>query len=989
VSGLTPESVELFLQEASENLQYLREYSGILQEPQTHPDDLEKLYIAAHTLAGTSASYGFPLFSEVGAKMAHIFHYAMHATLTADMHGPLTEFISDAISVLEFDLLQISTNGEETSDDIAAFKQRYSFAFPAAPAPETKFADASQQDVDQPTADAPPAYSYADHLPADGEVGDEVLEFFIPEAEEHLQAVTECLLALEASPNPEEIHRLFRSMHTIKGSAAQVGLHRLSAVAHRVEDLIGQLRDGTLQPSADIVDICLESVDVLKKFLHRQWAGDLEMRAAVDPLLARIAELVPEEASEAAPESATANSADSSATETAAPAYAQRAASQALPQAKSVRISLDRLDRMMNAVGELVINRTRMVGRLAELTKLVEVLNFSKSRLSGKVSEFQEKHEFSRIRPSLMSGPFAPQMDTFRPPFTSMPSMISSDSLEFSELEMDRYDDFSILSRSLTEISADVNVVLTQLEGFMGRVDSDIDEFTKLAHHLQDEITAARMVPIGNLYTRLSRTVRDAANATGKPIDLSLEGSNTELDNNIIQHVSDPLIHLVRNAVAHGVEDPQTRQRAGKSEKGHISVRAYHRGNHIFIEVEDDGRGIDYDSVRRRVVEMGAMSPIAAAELSERELREFLFRPGFTTASSMSELAGRGVGLDVVRANVHALNGEIEVRSEPGRGACFTVKVPLTLIISQALFVRCGKSTFALPLAVVEEIRRLKPSEIEDVGGKLLTRVRDVVTEVVRLDVQLGLPALEPINGYFHMVIVKVAGRQVGVVVEEVLGKDEIVIKNLGDYLRSVKLFPGTTIAPDGSLILLIDLNRLASAESAERNALLSSSPAARVFAPGSEAVAAGSIPAEAVDPVANELVVVVADDSISVRKFVGRMLEKAGYRVKLASDGLEASEIVAQIGCHLVVTDLEMPRMNGYELMSHMRQDPTTRKIPVLVVTSRAGAKHRDRAMKEGASAFLTKPVQEDQLIATVESLIGSERPLGRPASGVTVRQS
>ena len=991
MNGPSSESVELFLQEASENLQYLREYSGILQEPQTRPDDLEKLYIAAHTLAGTSASYGFPQFSEVGAKMAHIFHYAMHATLTPDMHGPLTEFISDAISVLEFDLLQISTNGEETTGDIAAFKQRYSFAFPAAPASESRTSEqAARAEASELPADEPAAYSYVDRLPEDAEVGDEVLEFFVPEAEEHLQTVTECLLALEGSPNPEEINRLFRSMHTIKGSAAQVGLHRLSAVAHRVEDLIGQLRDGALHPSAEIVDICLESVDVLKKFLHRQWAGDLEMRAAVDPLLARIAEYVPEGAAETVSEGAAAANADSGASEAAAPTAAAKRTKQApLPQAKSVRISLDRLDRMMNAVGELVINRTRMVGRLAELTKLVEILNFSKSRLSGKVSEFQEKHEFSRIRPSLLSGSFAPQMDTFRPPFTSMPQMISSDSLEFSELEMDRYDDFSILSRSLTEISADVNVVLTQLEGFMGRVDSDIDEFTKLAHHLQDEITAARMVPIGNLYTRLSRTVRDAANATGKPIELSLEGSNTELDNNIIQHVSDPLIHLVRNAVAHGVEEPQTRQRAGKSEKGHISVRAYHRGNHIFIEVEDDGRGIDYDGVRQRVVEMGAMSPVAAAELSERELREFLFRPGFTTASSMSELAGRGVGLDVVRANVHALNGEIEVRSEPGHGACFTVKVPLTLIISQALFVRCGKSTFALPLAVVEEIRRVKPSEIEDVGGKLLTRVRDVVTEVVRLDVQLGLAQLEPINGYFHMVIVKVAGRQVGVVVEEVLGKDEIVIKNLGDYLRGVKLFPGTTIAPDGSLILLIDLNRLASAETAERNALLSSSPAARVFAPGAEAVAAGNIPSEAVDAVVDERVVVVADDSISVRKFVGRMLEKAGYRVKLASDGLEASEIVAQIGCHLVVTDLEMPRMNGYELMSHLRQDPVLRKIPVLVVTSRAGAKHRDRAMKEGASAFLTKPVQEDQLIATVESLIGSERPLGRPASGVTVRQS
>jgi chemosensory pili system protein ChpA (sensor histidine kinase/response regulator) len=991
VNGPNQESIELFLQEASENLQYLREYSGLLQEPQTKPEDLEKLYIASHTLAGTSASYGFPQFSEVAAKMAHIFHYAMNAVLTPDMHGPLTEFISDAISVLEFDLLQISSSGAETSDDIATFKQRYAFAFPAAPAESAMELTEESVGAGEPVPGVFVVDSFVGRLPQDGEVPDEVLEFFVPEAEEHLQAVTECLLALEGNPNADDINRLFRSIHTVKGSAAQVGLHRLSAVAHRVEDLIGHLRDGALQPSAEIVDLCLQSVDVLRKFLTRQWSSDAEMIAVVDPLLARIAELAPEESAEDAHEAEVAAEADAGAplADAVVPAASRPAAAQPLPQAKSVRISLERLDRMMNAVGELVINRTRMLGRLAELGKLVEVLNFSKSRLSGKVSEFQEKHEFNRIRTKLVPGSHAPQMDTFRRPSPALPSVTSNDPFEFSELEMDRYDDFNILSRSLTEISADVSEVLAQLDGFMGRVDADIDEFTKLAHHLQDEITAARMVPIGNLYTRLSRTVRDAAQATGKPVELSLEGVETELDNNIIQHISDPLIHLVRNAVAHGIDDADARRDAGKPEKGRISVRAYHRGNHIFIEVEDDGSGIDYDRVRQGIIDSGAVSPVAAAELSERELREFLFRPGFSTATSTSELAGRGVGLDVVRSNVHALNGEIEVRSEKGRGACFTVKVPLTLIISQALFVRCGTSVFALPLAVVEEIRRLRPSEIEDVGGKLFTRVRDVVTEVVRLDLQLALAPLEPLNGYFHMVIVKVAGKHVGVVVEEVLGKDEIVIKNLGDYLRRVKLFPGTTIASDGSLILLIDLNRLVSADTAERHALPASSPAARVFAPGAEAVAAGSIPSEAVDAIENDRVVVVADDSISVRKFVGRMLEKAGYRVKLAADGFEASEIIAQVGCHLLVTDLEMPRMNGYELMAHLRQDPITRRIPVLVVTSRAGAKHRDRAMKEGASGFLTKPVQEDQLIATVESLIGSETPHGRPAAGVPLRQS
>jgi chemosensory pili system protein ChpA (sensor histidine kinase/response regulator) len=326
-----------------------------------------------------------------------------------------------------------------------------------------------------------------------------------------------------------------------------------------------------------------------------------------------------------------------------------------------------------------------------------------------------------------------------------------------------------------------------------------------------------------------------------------------------------------------------------------------------------------------------------------------------------------------VRANLAALNGEIEIETQKSLGTRFTLKVPLTLIISQALFVRCGTNTFAFPLAFVEEIRRIRDADIEEVGGKLLTKVRDVVTEVVRLDAQLGLEPIEAVNGWYRLVIVNVAGRQVGIVVEEVLRKDEIVIKNMGEYLRNVKLFPGATIAPDGSLILLVDINRLIVGESIERRPLMTAANAARIFAPGAIAVAAGEIPLEAIDVVEREKVVVLADDSISVRKFVGRMLEKAGYRVKLACDGLEALEMVTQTGCDLVVTDLEMPRTNGYELMLHLRQQAETRHIPIMVVTSRAGAKHRERAMKEGAASFMVKPVQEDQFVAEIERLIGS----------------
>jgi chemosensory pili system protein ChpA (sensor histidine kinase/response regulator) len=1098
MSGPGQEFVELFLQEASEHLQFLREYSGVLLDPYPLPEDIERLYIAAHGLAGTAGTYSYKYFSEVTGKLAHIFQYAMNSTIGPDACSPLVEFIYEAIAVLESDLLMISANGVEAEDDVKSFKQRYPFAFqqsveepegqavmtrpqppaerrsPAAPPaeepPAVEASPSAATEAEPPAAnavaDAPASeqggevepvpeiektlqiepsgligaaqdvFEQADKndeldleaqaaqaftpslldLPPDDNIAAEVLEFFVPEVEEHLQSITESLLALEANPNPEDINKLFRAMHTIKGSAAQVGFRRLSTIAHRAEDLIARLRDGELKPSASIVDLCLESVDILKKQLYRQWSDEQSFQDAAMAYFQRIdqledveAEILEQEAEEAAEKGLTDDGqiplepaleiaaepiaevevdASRNEREEIAALAAGRREPAGVPQSKSVRIALERLDRMMNAVGELVTNRTRMLGRLKELERLADVLNFSKARMTDKIGEFQEKYEFSRVNLGPLSTPghSLPRRSPlpedksgsviaypFRGGYSSYSHSFDTALANFSELEMDRYDDFGILSRSLTEISADITEVLTQLDGFVRRVDGDIDEFTKLAHRLQDEITQSRMVAIGNLYTRLSRAVRDASKAAGKRVELVLAGAETELDNNIIQQIADPLLHLVRNAVAHGIERADERYNAGKSDCGNIAVRAYHRGNHIYIEVEDDGRGIDYERVRTAAAELELVKAEDVRSLSSKELLDLMFLPGFSTAPRKTELSGRGVGLDVVRTNLDALNGEIEIETRKGVGTRFTLKVPLTLIISQALFVRVGKHTFAFPLAFVEEIRRVRFSDIEEVGGKRLAKVRDSLTEVVHLDAQLGLEAVEPMNGWYRLVVVNVAGKQVGIVVEEVIGKDEIVIKNLGEFLRNVKMFPGATIAPDGSLILLVDLNRLVVGESIERRPLMTAANAARIFLPGAVAVAAGEIPDEAIERVEKEKLVLLVDDSISVRKFVGRMLEKAGYRVRLASDGLEALEIVSQGGVDLVVTDLEMPRTNGYELMLHLRQNPEARNIPVMVVTSRAGSKHRERAVREGAKAFMVKPVQEEQLVAQVGALIGS----------------
>src|SRR6266849_930097 len=382
VSSVDREGVEMFLQEASEHLQYLREYVSVLQEVEPRHEDLERLYIAAHTLSGTSASYGFPRFSEIAGKLAHVFQYSLNAPLGSDLHGPLTEFLSDGISLLENDLLEISDTAKENLEDIAAFKERYRFAFPTEPPPLNYSQPDSRgqfvAEAGEVSAAAAATGSYFDTLPTDDEVPDEILEFFQPEAEEHLQIVSDCLISLEGNNNPEEINKLFRAIHTVKGSAAQVGLKRLGGIAHRVEDLIGRLRDGEIEPSPTVVDLCLASVDVLKKTLHRQWADESEMRAEVDSLLGRIAEFAPPEEEEFEASQSAAEDTNASADESAAQAPAMTRKAAKLPvaanAAKSVRIALERLDRMMNTVGELVINRTRMVGRVAELEKLVDTL---------------------------------------------------------------------------------------------------------------------------------------------------------------------------------------------------------------------------------------------------------------------------------------------------------------------------------------------------------------------------------------------------------------------------------------------------------------------------------------------------------------------------------------------------------------------------------------------------------------------------------------
>ncbi|MGH7413696.1 MAG: hybrid sensor histidine kinase/response regulator, partial [Candidatus Rokuibacteriota bacterium] len=554
--------------------------------------------------------------------------------------------------------------------------------------------------------------------------------------------------------------------------------------------------------------------------------------------------------------------------------------------------------------------------------------------------------EFRRQAPTLPGHGRGPERDD-----TGEPRDISE---LFAELEFDRYDDVSILARSVTEMSADVTEVRSQHVTLLRSIREDSVQLQRLTAALRKEVARARLVPIGRLFTRVAQQVREAARATGKVVTLTVSGESAEVDNGVIEQIADPLLHLIQNAVGHGIEPAGERESRGKTAQGHVTLSASQEGGFIVVQVEDDGRGIDADLLRRRAVERGLLPAAEAATLPDLEVLNLIFVPGFSTASEVTQTSGRGVGLDVVRTNVSRLNGEIHVATEPGRMTRFVLKLPLTVAIADALMVRCGPETLAFPLSAVSVMRSVAPHEILTAGGRETMRLDDQVIDLVRLDHVLDLAASPPVTR-LPVVVMRGGGRPFGVVVDELLGKEEIVIKSLGPLLDGTGPFSGATISGEGRVILLLDATLL-------REAAGRRSTAAR---------ASRERPARPIDIVDGRPRVMLVDDSVSIRKFVGQMLEKAGFHVVTAVDGQDALQQLLDVTVDVVVTDLEMPRLNGYALIEDLRRRTATREVPVVVMTTRAGGKHASLARRLGARHYVTKPVDEQSFVRLVESVV------------------
>jgi chemosensory pili system protein ChpA (sensor histidine kinase/response regulator) len=522
---------------------------------------------------------------------------------------------------------------------------------------------------------------------------------------------------------------------------------------------------------------------------------------------------------------------------------------------------------------------------------------------------------------------------------------------DFDPLELDRYSMIQQLSRALAETASDVGSIQQMIGERVRDAESLIVQQSRAVSELQDGLMRTRLVPFNRHAQRLSRLVRQVASEYGRRAELQVVGGTSELDRQIMDRMLAPLEHLLRNAVIHGIEPPERRTAAGKPETGSVTVGVRREGAEVVVDVSDDGAGLDLDAIRRKALSLGLIHRIE--ELDAEAAAQLILRPGFSTAQKLTQAAGRGVGTDVVASEVRQLGGSLEVRSEPGKGATFEIRLPFTRAITQALVLRAGDEWYALPLPAVEGVVRVPVGELQRYLGPqpLPFRYGDHEYAFEHIGALVdGYASPPPDTGSVAAILVRAGDRPTALLTDEMLGAREIVVKPLGPQLTGIRGIAGATVLGDGKIVLILDIAALIRARARAPDA-----PPPSPMAPKED----------------ERTFVMVVDDSITVRRVTERLLERNGMRVVTAKDGVDAVSLLQEQVPDIMLLDIEMPRMDGYEVASHVRNDPRLRHIPIVMITSRVGDKHRRRAMEIGVDSYLGKPYQESDLLNAISGLV------------------
>ncbi len=950
----------IFLNEADERSRRLcTELAEWALEHERHPL-AESSEALAHGLAGASGTVGY---AELSALARALEHALMRSRAAGRGRAGEAQLFVDAAEEIRRLLHQFAAGflrpvPPELLERLAEH-ERLPMPSPDAALPDTTssgdtlrpaeglrlVADAARGGSPLPRAEAP-----EDEIDATDAVDPELFEIFEEEADELLPRLQASLRDWHERPaDGAPPAACMRVLHTFKGGARLAGAMRLGEMAHRLESAIEHLTAHGASPGAAGIEPLLARADAMANAFAalrdapRAQPGapaappPLPVADAGDAAAALPADLAPPDAAlphqvpqpaDRAPAIDWARFVAASPAQSAEPP-APEATVAALAGAVRVRAAL--LDRLVNQAGEVSIARARIEADLRQMQGALGDLGEAMERMRRQLRDIELQAETqisSRLEAAKAVG------------------------ASFDPLEMDRYTRFQELTRFLAESVNDVGTLQRGLQRTVQSTEDQLAAQARLTRELQDDLLRTRMVEFESLAERLYRTVRQASKETGKPVRLDIEGGAIEVDRGVLERMAGSFEHLLRNAVAHGIEDAAGRAAAGKDASGRITISVAQAGNEVALEFADDGGGLDLARIRQRALERGLLD--AASEVPDAELGQLIFEPGFSTAAAVTELAGRGVGLDVVRAEVVALGGRVETLSEPGQGTRFRLLLPLTTAVTQVVELRCGTLHVAVPANLIEIVRRIDVDEMQQAYDAGRYTLAGEVLPFYWLPALLGTGTRGELNQRTEvLVVVRSASQRVALHVDEVVGNQEVVVKNVGPQLARVPGLTGVTLLPSGAVSLIYNPVALAGVYGAAALALMNQ-PAAVVADGGGDAAPRAPL-------------VLVVDDSLTVRRVTQRLLLREGYRVVTAKDGLDALEKLAAERPVVLLSDIEMPRMDGFDLLRNVRADSRLAGLPVVMITSRTAQKHRDVARELGADHYLGKPFAEEELLSIV----------------------
>ena len=991
---------DIFSKEAETHLAAIRRYLQT-ERGRLAPHDLpETIYRAVHTLCGSSkmaearhgirvteplnqylrkaydSGLGLPeaalgLLEDAVAAIENVVAHIDESTVFFAEQPMLLERIRALDAALDAELARAEEDAE------------ISQVLPSGIAATTAATTAATE-VAAPAAMPPPRSEAA--TPPEG-FDREIADIYSEEATELLESAQASLAAWSADRNDKApVAELQRQLHTLKGGARMAGIAPMGDLSHELETLVIQIANGAIPATESthaVLQVSLDELALMRDLVSAgTWPPPAEaligrIRALgaglPEPAPATAAKPVPaapaapigivESAPEArppSPEAVSGAAVPAAGGETpaaiepvmpAGPVAPDLAASSLeltvaamLPgrdtapveRAEMARVDADLLDKMLNNAGEVSIFRSR-------LDQQVGSIDFNLAELARTVTRLKEQLRGLEIETETQVLHRHPDADPRRG--------------EFDPLELDRYSALQQYSRALAETSSDVGSIQGLLESLVREAQNLLAQQARVITELQNSLMRTRMVPFQRHVQRLTRLVRQAANDTGKRAELTVDGAAAELDRQMLERMVPPLEHMLRNAVVHGIESPERRAALGKPAVGRITVSLERDGAEVVIVVADDGAGINVGLIRDKAIALGLVDP--QSRLTDEEAMQLILEPGFSTAGRVTQAAGRGVGMDVVATEVKKLGGGLFIESTLDKGSRFTIRLPFTLAISQALIVRVGEETYALPLATVEGVVRLPRSIVArhlgrdgppfDYGGQKY-RFQHLGNFV-----GLGASPLPEADVSMAVVLIRAGEHSTALVTDELVGSREIVVKSLGPQISGIRGIAGATILGDGRIVVILDMGALVRSEWRSR-------------------------PADTVtEQRERRTVALVVDDSITVRRVTQRLLERNGMRVVTAKDGVEAVSILQDLKPDVILLDIEMPRMDGYEVAAHVRNEPRLRDIPIVMITSRVSEKHRARAIELGVNDYLGKPYQESQLLDAIEPLVNRRSAVGQ----------